>query len=241
MYGNGGVLEIRPSGRGAETTGKGGAGRRRFLLISINLIEVVAMVMTAYVMIDMKGEIPRRRGEAVLMRADNEAAVTWVRRYRGGGKKQARAGALMRIMGAWKQGNGGVFRQGMCGGWRIGWQTVWPGGKRARFSRNGMQNVLQSLGRCRTWERGSISCVRRYCERLRIWKSCSFDSKDLRGELEDVGELAIFYRERVLAKEGHGGDGADKGIGRVHGILLRREGEQGVDHSRQVGGDQFLP
>ena len=100
MYGNGGVLEIRPSGRGAETTGKGGAGRRRFLLISINLIEVVAMVMTAYVMIDMKGEIPRRRGEAVLMRADNEAAVTWVRRYRGGGKKQARAGALMRIMGA---------------------------------------------------------------------------------------------------------------------------------------------
>ena len=69
-------------------------------LISINLSEVMAMLMTAYVMIDMNGERPRRRGEAVLMRADNEAVVTWVRRFRGGKGKQARVGALMRIMGA---------------------------------------------------------------------------------------------------------------------------------------------
>ena len=76
---------------------------------------------------------------------------------------------------------------------------------------------------------------------VRIWKSCSFDSQDLRGELEDVGALAVFYREGVLAAERHGRDGAGKGIGRVHGILLRREREQGVDHSRPDGGDQFLP
>ena len=69
-------------------------------LISINLLEVMAMVMTAYVMIDMKGERPRRRWKAVLMRADNKAAVIWLGRCRGGGKKQAREGALMRIMGA---------------------------------------------------------------------------------------------------------------------------------------------
>ena len=56
--------------------------------------------MTAYVMIDMKGERPSRRGEAVLMRVDNDAAVTWVRRCCGGGKKQARVGALLRIMRA---------------------------------------------------------------------------------------------------------------------------------------------
>ena len=41
------------------------------------------MLMTGYVMIDMKGEISRSRGEAVLMRADNEAGVTGVRRCRG--------------------------------------------------------------------------------------------------------------------------------------------------------------
>ena len=59
--------------------------RRRAVadLISIKLLEVMAMVMTAYVMIDMKGERPRRIGEAVLMRADNEAAVTWVKRFCG--------------------------------------------------------------------------------------------------------------------------------------------------------------
>ena len=88
-----------------------------------------------------------------------------------------------------------------------------------------MKNVLESLGRCRSWEQGSSLCARRYCEWVRIWKSCSFDSKDLRGELEDVGELADFYRERVLAAEIHGKDGAGEGIGRVHGILLHRERE----------------
>ena len=36
--------------------------------------------MTAYVMVDMRKERPVRKGEAVLMRADNEAAVAWVKR-----------------------------------------------------------------------------------------------------------------------------------------------------------------
>ena len=44
----------------------------------------------------------------------------------------------------------------------------------------------------------------------------------------------------MLAAERHRGDVVGKGIGRVHGILLRREREQGVDHGRQVGADQFL-
>ena len=91
-----------------KPTAKG--GRAVADLISINLLEVMAMAMTAYVMIDMKGERPRRRGEAVLVRADNEAAVTWVRRCRGGGKKQARVGALMRIMGALETKGGWCFQ-----------------------------------------------------------------------------------------------------------------------------------
>ena len=56
-----------------------------------------------------------------------------------------------------------------------------------------------------------------------------------------MGELAVFYREGVLAAERHGGDEAGMRRGRVDGILLRREREQGVHSSRQVGGDQFLP
>ena len=62
-------------------------------------------------MIDMKGERPRRREGAVLMRANNEAAVTWAR-CRGGGKMQARVGALMRIMGA-LEAKGGWWFQAM--------------------------------------------------------------------------------------------------------------------------------
>ena len=34
-----------------------------------------------------------------------------------------------------------------------------------------------------------MGCVRRYCEIVRIWKSSSFVSENVRGELEDVGEL----------------------------------------------------
>ena len=58
---------------------------------------------------------------------------------------------------------------------------------------------------------------------MRICKSCSFDSKDLRGELENVGELAVFYRKGVLAAEKHREYEAGEGIGRVRGILLGRE------------------
>ena len=49
-------------------------------LISINLLKVIAMVMTAYVMVDMRKEKPVQKGEAVLVRADNEVAVAWVMR-----------------------------------------------------------------------------------------------------------------------------------------------------------------
>ena len=57
-------------------------------LISINMLEVMAMVTTAYVMVDMREERPVRKGEAVLMRADNEAAVAWAKRCRGGGRNR---------------------------------------------------------------------------------------------------------------------------------------------------------
>ena len=52
-------------------------------LIFVDLLEVMPMVLTALVMLDMRGERPGRKGEEVSMRAENEAAVTWVKRWRG--------------------------------------------------------------------------------------------------------------------------------------------------------------
>ena len=61
-------------------------------LIYINLLEVIAMVMKAYVMVDMRRERTVREGEAVLMRANNEAAVTWVKRSEGGVRSRYESG-----------------------------------------------------------------------------------------------------------------------------------------------------
>ena len=57
------------------------------------------MVWTAYVMIVIRKDLPRRDGEAVLMRGDNSTAVQWVLKYKGS-KDDVRAGDMMRILGA---------------------------------------------------------------------------------------------------------------------------------------------
>ncbi|CAB1108020.1 unnamed protein product [Ectocarpus sp. CCAP 1310/34] len=49
--------------------------------IYIYVLEVMAMVMTAYVMVISRGDRPEREGEAVMMRADNESAVSWVKKW----------------------------------------------------------------------------------------------------------------------------------------------------------------
>ena len=59
----------------------------------------MAMVVSAYVLVKMKEERPDRKGEAVLMRADNDRVVSWVKKCRRGKKDNARTGALMRCMG----------------------------------------------------------------------------------------------------------------------------------------------
>ena len=61
-------------------------------------------------MVDMRGERPVRKREAVLMRADNEAAVAWVRRCRGGGKTKVRLGTVMRMIGALEAKRGWCFQ-----------------------------------------------------------------------------------------------------------------------------------
>lgn len=60
-------------------------------IVSITLLEVVATVVTAFVMLYMRGERPGMTGEDVLMRANKEAAVICAKKCRGGGKKYAKS------------------------------------------------------------------------------------------------------------------------------------------------------
>ena len=52
----------------------------------------MAMVMISFGMVDMRGERPLRKVEAVLISADNEAAVAWVKWCRGGGRSKQEQG-----------------------------------------------------------------------------------------------------------------------------------------------------
>ena len=75
--------------------------------ISINALELLGMVMSAYMLVVVCGERPVGNKDCVLLRGDNEATVHWVRRCRGG--KEPRSGALMRLMGAIEVAGGWYF------------------------------------------------------------------------------------------------------------------------------------
>ena len=87
----GGVLEVQPViGGGGETirTGKGGDRNR----LSINILVLLGMVMTAYVMTVIKKDRPAKEGESVRMRGDSSSAVQWVINCGGGKVKRDREG-----------------------------------------------------------------------------------------------------------------------------------------------------
>ncbi|CAM9882263.1 unnamed protein product, partial [Choristocarpus tenellus] len=65
--------------------------------ISINVLELLEMVMNAWILVmKVKGKA-ENKGDPVLLRGDNYSAVHWFRKC--GGAKDRRAGGLMRIMG----------------------------------------------------------------------------------------------------------------------------------------------
>ena len=127
-------------------------------LVFINLITVVAIMRTAFVMLNTRGERPCRRGESVLVTADNEAAGTWVRSCRGGEKKKARLRALMRMVGELKSKKRLWFQARMRES-IMSWRTGRLGGKGSKTPENQTQRVPESLGRCKGCERGSSSRV----------------------------------------------------------------------------------
>lgn len=75
--------------------------------LSINLLELLAMVVTAYVMVVVKGDLPTVNGEPVLMRGDSSSAVTWVNRC--GGTRDPRTAFIMRWLGVLEVNAGWCF------------------------------------------------------------------------------------------------------------------------------------
>ena len=49
-------------------------------IITINLLELLRMVVTAWVMLELVGDRPDAAGDPILMRGDNMAAVSWISR-----------------------------------------------------------------------------------------------------------------------------------------------------------------
>ena len=75
--------------------------------ISINVLELLGMVVSARVLVSRCAERPSATGDCVLLRGDNKDAVAWVPLCRGG--KEPRSGALMRLPGALELSSGWHF------------------------------------------------------------------------------------------------------------------------------------
>ena len=76
--------------------------------LSMNVFELLGMVMTAWALTVHAGVVPDYPGQSVLMRGDNQSACYWVNRARGA--KEPRSGALMRMLGCLEMRNGWQFK-----------------------------------------------------------------------------------------------------------------------------------
>ena len=75
--------------------------------LSINLLELLGMVITAWVFVVQARSRPTYARESILMRGDNQTAAHWVTTCKGG--KEPRSGALMRILGGLETRSGWCF------------------------------------------------------------------------------------------------------------------------------------
>ena len=163
---------------------KRGKGNR----LSINILELMAMVMTAYVVVAMRGDKPDREGATVLMLGDNSSAVQWVINCKRGRKEKVRAGALVRILGALETKGGCCFQaqhmRGVDSRLAEG-ITRWKGEMQINLTKESPQTVwqVQELGkeeqrmcseilaRGYTLKRVATSTSKSYEENWRMWVS----------------------------------------------------------------------
>ena len=65
--------------------------------ITINLLDLIGMMISACVMQITENDRPEYAGDTVLLRGDNVSAMSWLNRC--GGARDKRAALVMRIMG----------------------------------------------------------------------------------------------------------------------------------------------
>ena len=75
--------------------------------LSINVVERLGMVVSLFVLVSSCADRPSVTKDCALLRGDNEAAVHWVRRCRGG--LEPRSSALMRLLGVLEVSSGWHF------------------------------------------------------------------------------------------------------------------------------------
>ena len=76
--------------------------------ISINVLELLGMVVGAQVLITQQQLVPQEMGDCIQLRGDNEPSVAWIQRCRGG--KEPRSGAIMRLLGVIEVSSGWIFQ-----------------------------------------------------------------------------------------------------------------------------------
>lgn len=120
------------------------AALRETCSVTINLLELVGMVITGWSMFELGGDRPETKGDPLLMRGDNFAAVTWSNRC--GGARDKRAGLMMRMLG----------RLEILGGWRYEAKHI-PGKKNtladgiSRWPRSQLAENVKQLTNTDDW------------------------------------------------------------------------------------------
>lgn len=76
--------------------------------ISINVLELLGMLVGAWLLVVEQHHRPAAAGDCVLLRGDNEASVAWIQRCRGG--REPRSGALIRLLGVLEVSSGWHFQ-----------------------------------------------------------------------------------------------------------------------------------
>ena len=76
--------------------------------VSINALELLGMLVGAWVFVVRQRRRPASAGDCVFLRGDNKPSVAWIQRCRGG--KEPRSGALMRLLSVLQVSSGWLFR-----------------------------------------------------------------------------------------------------------------------------------
>ena len=113
--------------------------------VSINVLELLGMVVGAQVLITQQQFAPQEMGDCIQMRGDNKPSVAWIQRWRGG--KEPRSGAIMRMLGVIECPVVGYFNHRMCPVCSTLSLTVFPAGTLLTFTLTCVRLHHPSAGR----------------------------------------------------------------------------------------------